>query len=329
MKSICYIVPYFGKLPKGFEMWLLSCKANPSVHWTVITDDKTAYDYPVNVKPLYYSFDEIKQRIADFYDFDVVIDRPWKLCEYKPAYGEIFAKELEGYDFWGHCDMDLVWGDIRAYITDEVLEQYEKIGFQGHSILYKNTPEVNARYRTEIPGLLSYKEAFSSTKGYCFDEPGMCDIYDALGIPYYKEPTFAHLDRFTTSFYLLYRPEEDHYKNHRQVFVWKEGKLLRYYLDMEGVVQTEEFMYIHLFSRPISFSVKEYSLDNTYAIYPDVVRNIDLKQIDTNFIQRHGTCSALHFYLKVAYFNRKKLTFKKVIDSFRKKATLAAKRGFN
>lgn len=327
MKSICYIIPYFGKLPKGFEMWLLSCKMNPTIDWILFTDDKSHFDYPKNVKVHYCTFDEIKRKIQSKYDFPVVIDRPWKLCEYKVAYGDIFSEELDGYDFWGHCDMDLIWGNIRGFITEDILSYYEKIGFQGHSVLYRNTEEVNLRYKTEIEGVISYKEAFTSEKGYCFDEEGMCDIYNALDIPYYKETNFAHLDRFTNSFFLLYLPEEDNYKNDYQVFSWENGRLFRYYIK-NSQISKEEFMYLHLFSRPISFRIKEYNENKVYVIYPDVVKIIDEKKITLKFVKRKGKCGAMRFYLKVAYFNRHKLTLKKILMNFKKKARLAKTRGY-
>ncbi len=50
MKTICYIVPYFGKLPKNFPLWLVGCEANPTIDWIIYTDDKTSYSYPKNVK---------------------------------------------------------------------------------------------------------------------------------------------------------------------------------------------------------------------------------------------------------------------------------------
>ena len=48
MKKICYIVPYFGKLPKNMKLWLNSCKTNPTIDWLLYTDDKTVYDYAVD-----------------------------------------------------------------------------------------------------------------------------------------------------------------------------------------------------------------------------------------------------------------------------------------
>lgn len=325
--SICYIIPYFGKLPAGFRMWLLSCTMNSTIDWILYTDDHTTYDYPSNVKVYYCSYEEIKNRIQKCFDFKVSIDRPWKLCEFRPAYGEIFAEDLVGYDFWGHCDMDLIWGDVRKFITEDILAKYDKIGFQGHSTLYRNTLEVNGRYRIHRNNIVDYKEAFTSNEGRFFDEVVMADLYKALNIPQYTETNFAHLDRFTTSFYLLYLPEWEGYKNNRQVFSWENGKIIRNYLD-GSIVKKEEYMYIHLFSRPISFKAKEYTKDNVYAIYPDIVREVKKEQIDYQFIKRHGTCNAFQFYAKVAYFNRKKMTIKKIIYNLKKKAKLSAQRGF-
>lgn len=328
MKSICYLVPYFGKLPKGFEMWLLSCKANPTINWCLITDDRTPYDYPKNFIVKYCTYDEVKQRIQNHFDFPVYISKPWKLCDFRPAYGEIFAEELKGFDFWGHCDMDLVFGNIRKFYTDSVLEKYEKIGFQGHSGLYKNTPEVNSRYKTILENCPDYREVFASGDGQFFDEVGICKIYDAIGIPYFNDTVFAHIDRFTSSFYLLYLPEEDKFKNHRQVFVWDNGNMIRYYLAGDQV-ESEEFMYLHTFSRPIVFKAQAYDLKTKYVIYPDVLTELKCDKPSVKFISRKGRCSTLEFYCKIAWAYRKKLTLKKIIYYLKRKANLAAKRGFN
>lgn len=317
MYSIAYVIPYFGKLPKGFEMWLLTCKANPTIDWILFTDDKTKYDYPENVKVKYILYEDFKKRIKEHFDFPVVIDRPWKLCEFRPTYGEIFKEELQKYDFWGYCDSDLIWGNIRKFITDDILEKYEKIGFQGHSTLYKNTPEVNGRYKTVIPQKVDYKKIFNSKEGHCFDENGMCEIYDYLNIPYFRETNFAHLDRFHTSFFLGHLPVEEDYKNKRQVFIWENGKINRYYLDKQEV-KTEEFMYLHFFSSPITYKINQVKLNKRYVARPHVVEEIN-RDITKNYLNRFGKCSTLYFYIKVAYFNRKKLTLKKILNAFKLK----------
>lgn len=319
MKSIAYLVPYFGCLPKGFDLWLISAGANPSINWIIFTDDHTDYRYPANVKVIYQTYDLFVDRIRAHFDFPVCIDRPWKLCEFRPAYGEIFSSELEGYDFWGHCDLDLLWGDIRSFITDDILSRYEKIGFQGHSTLYKNTPDVNRRYKEVVPDAgIDYRDIFSSAEGHCFDEVGMCSIYDHLRLPYYRETNFAHLDRFHSSFFLGHLPISEDYKNHRQVFVWDKGHIYRYYLT-GGEVRREEFMYIHFFSRPVKFKNVTALSDHCYVARPDVVE--DLRDpITTKYLLRYGTCSTPFFYWRVAIANRHKLTLRKIIQAFQIKA---------
>lgn len=320
MKSIIYIIPYFGKLPKSIDMWLLSCKMNPTVDWLIFTDDKSEHDYPENVKVKYCTFDEFKQRIQDNYDFKVNIYKPWKLCEFKPTYGEIFAEEIKGYDFWGHCDMDLIWGDIRHFITDEILDEYDRIGPLGHSTIYRNTHEVNTRYKEEVDGLITYKEAFMSDKGCSFDEEVITALYTALNKKQYTVINFANLHPFTSSFYLVdFDDESESYKNNRQAIVWKNGKIFRYYNYNGKLYTDEEFMYFHTFMRPIKYRIDSYDENNVYIAYPDVIKRIDENKITYKFIQRHGTCPKLVFYIRLAWSYRKKLTIKKVINGFKQK----------
>lgn len=317
--KIGYLLPYFGSLPENTKLWLLSCKKNPTVDWVLLTDDKTEYDYPENVKVHYCTYEEIKERIQNHFDFPIVINKPWKLCEYRPAYGQIFAEELKGYDFWGHCDMDLIWGDIRKFITDDILDRYDKIGFQGHSTIYRNTDEVNSIYLNEIEGLTSYKEAFTTDEGLCFDEVGISDIYKAIGKEYYQQTNFAHLSLMNKSFHLGHLPKEDEYKNHRQVIVWNDGKLFRYYNHKGKMHTQDEFMYLHFFMRPVTYKIDDYDENNTYVTYPDVVKNIDLEDIDYQFIQKNGKCSYLKFYSRLIYKNRHKITVKKVNEKIKNK----------
>lgn len=317
MKKIAYIIPYFGKLPSNFELWIMSCEVNPTIDWLLYTDDKTTYNYPSNVKVTYCTFDDIKNKIQTKFDFKILIDRPWKLCDYKVAYGDIFEEELKEYDFWGYCDLDLMWGNIRKFITDEILDKYDKIGFQGHSTLYKNNKEVNSRYKIEIPEYPSYKEIFTTSKGYCFDENIICGIYDKLNIPYYKETNFAHLRLYEYNFVFAHVPLEDEYKNKNQILLWDSGHLYRKYL-VNKKIFTEEFMYVHFFCRPITYKAKIINKEAKYLIYPDVLIDWnDKKEIDYKLIKNKSKKRRLRFYIKILYFNRKKITLKKILKNIK------------
>jgi hypothetical protein len=220
-------------------------------------------------------------------------------------------EELSGYDFWGHCDIDLVWGNIRKFYTDEVLGQYEKVGFNGHSNLYKNTPEVCARYRTHIEGKMYYRDVYSVDKGFAFDEPGMDDIYEALQIPVYKKIDFANLLKYDYGFFLDWGKEEDAYKNEHQVFTWRNGTLLRHYLD-HGKIKDEEYMYLHYWCRPTTFAIKEYDEQKDYLIYADTTTDKPF-ELTPGLILKRSRRSKVKYYAKVLWFNRKKITWERIV----------------
>lgn len=308
MKTIAFILPYFGKLPNNFDLWLKSCRYNETIDFLVFTDDKTAFKYPKNVKVFYCSFQEIKVRIQENFQFKINIEKPWNLSLFKPAYGQIFKEELKDYDFWGYCDADLMWGDIRAFITDELTEKYERIGTKGHASIYKNTEIVNERYTNIVSDTADYKKVFSGNSGYSFDENGMDEIYEALEIPYYFAPNFAHLEKYESSFYLKRLPKEKLYTNKYQVFLWEKGKLYRIFLD--NTVCQEEYMYIHFFCRPMKYVYGDDQCDR-YVIYPDIVKPFN-KTIDEEFILTYGKQGKFKFLCKMIWDNRKKITLKRI-----------------
>jgi hypothetical protein len=81
------------------------------------------------------TFGDLAQRIRSFFDFEISLERPYKLCDFRPAFGEIFAEELAGFDFWGHSDLDLIFGQIRD--TCRPLPFRRQILFNGSFSLYR------------------------------------------------------------------------------------------------------------------------------------------------------------------------------------------------
>lgn len=312
MQSICYIVPYFGRLPKNFGLWLMSCKENPTINWIIYTDDCTQYYYPQNVKVIYTTYDDIKYKIQSFYDFNVSFDRPWRLALMKAAYGEIFQDDIKNYDFWGYCDVDLMWGNIRKFYTDEILNSYDRIGFQGHSTLMRNSDENNKIYRTIVPNEINYIDVFSGKSEYSFDENGMDAIFRYLGKEYYHETNFANLLKYNTGFHLYAMPKEDEINNKYQIFTWKNGTLLRHYLDKNGKIVVQEFCYIHFWCRPIKFAVKSLNANTTYYIYPDVMTDKNIG-INIKSLKRYGNRTRLGFLLNMIWVNRHKITLDRIL----------------
>ena len=116
MKKIVFIVPYFGKFNNYFQLYLDSCGKNKKIDWLIYTDDKTKYNFPDNVKVKYISFKEIKEKIQHKFPYKVSLERAYKLCDFRPLYGYIFEEDIQDYDYWGHCDTDMIWGNIEKLL---------------------------------------------------------------------------------------------------------------------------------------------------------------------------------------------------------------------
>lgn len=170
MKRIALIIPYFGKFPNYFPLFLNSCRHNPTIDWLLVTDIAEGFDYPENVHVIPMTFPELIARFQEQFDFEIALKTPYKLCDYKPAYGYLFREWLTDYDFWGHCDMDLLFGDLRTFFPDAFLEQYDKIGHLGHLTLYRNCEEVNTAFMAAFDGRQRYREVLSEDRIFVFDE---------------------------------------------------------------------------------------------------------------------------------------------------------------
>ena len=95
-KICALILPYFGEFNNYFSLFLKSVEYN--------TDNENKYNYPPNVKVIKTSLDKVKNIADQKLGFSVSLEKPYKLCDYKPAYGFLFEEFIQDYEYWGHCD---------------------------------------------------------------------------------------------------------------------------------------------------------------------------------------------------------------------------------
>jgi Family of unknown function (DUF6625) len=147
--TIAFVVPYVGSWPPWFPAYLQSCKYNPSIRWIFFTDCEIPASVPANVEFVEGSLRDFERLFERKTGMSVSLEMPYKLCDYKPTFGLVFEEHLDGVDFWGHCDVDVVWGNIRKFLaTDELLSSYDVISprrrrIAGTCTLYRNADEVN------------------------------------------------------------------------------------------------------------------------------------------------------------------------------------------
>ena len=289
MKSIVFIIPYFGHFNNYFDIWLNSCAHNPTVNWLIFTDCKDEHNYPENVKVVYTTFADIRARFQSFYDFPISLEKPYKLCDFKPAYGEIFYNYIKDYDFWGYCDTDLVWGDIRHFISDEILEKYDKIGNRGHCCLLRNTEKIRTTYRYDSSRIVTYKEAFSSKLAFCFDEEKAFGRYcKESGVSAFDNFTFFDID-FVHDDYRVPPYEKEQFEiDANNIFEYDNGMLFLLSVSVgSNKLLKKEIFYAHFQKRKMTVNIgaDEYnhfllykdSFSKYIPVTPDTIKKLDPK----------------------------------------------------
>lgn len=250
LKSIALVVLYFGKIPDYAKLFFYSLQYNSSIDVLLFTDQEL--ESGSNNLIIYHTtFDKIKKRIQDKFDFNIVLEKPYKLCDFRPAYGYIFEDELKKYDFWGHCDLDMVLGNIRSFLSEDVLNKYDKIYQHGHLCLYRNTEINNKLFMAKVG--MDYKAVFTTPVNCVFDEvKGMQSKCDLLNVRTYKRRDCADISPWHDSFIrvesYLSNLEKEQFNYREQVFYWEEGHLYRAYVSGDNIFQ-DEFNYLHFQKR--------------------------------------------------------------------------------
>lgn len=170
-------MPYFGTFPPWFKFWLKSCEYNPTVEWFFITDNDLPKETPKNVRYFKCDLEYFNQLATSVLGFDINLTFPYKICDLRPAFGEIFHQAICNYDFWGFSDLDLIYGNIRKFCNDNVMNTYDVISARkkylaGHFTLYKNNEKVNSLYKR----MRWHKFIFQHKEHKKFDEKHMTAV---------------------------------------------------------------------------------------------------------------------------------------------------------
>ena len=242
--KIAIIVVWFGPLPDYFSMWLRSAEMNSDVDFFLLSDQKVKSECP-NIHIERTTLEQEVARASRELKKEVSIHSAYKFCDVRPYFGRIYHERLKGYDFWGYCDIDLVFGNIRSFLTDEVLTQYERFYEWGHFSLFRNNEKINHIY--DLPGsVFSEKETLcGAEKVFSEEDFGLNRICEKNNIRWYKENDYAE-------FWIIYpdlvlphgRQNYEH-----QVFYWEDGHAYRTGIDEYGKLVTNEYIYMHWQSR--------------------------------------------------------------------------------
>lgn len=133
------ITPFFGPLPEWFD------KFKENFDQTL---RKQGYDWLMT-----QDLDDFNRRCEQKLGFrSPIVPGIAKVWDYRCCLGLLYEAELEGYDFWGHCDFDMIFGDASKFVPDEILRGVDVYSSHfdyvcGCFSLYRNTPEVNDLFK--------------------------------------------------------------------------------------------------------------------------------------------------------------------------------------
>lgn len=126
------IVCFFGSLPE----WMPHYKPPVGYDLLLITD-----------------LEDFNKRVKEKLGVESVVipgtGKPW---DYRPMLGALYADLLAGYDFWGHTDLDCVYGNVDKWVTDEFLNKLDVHSNHNTYVcgcwsLYRNVSEVNELFK--------------------------------------------------------------------------------------------------------------------------------------------------------------------------------------
>jgi hypothetical protein len=249
MKSIAFVTPYFGPFPSWMDYFLASCKTNPTIDFIVFSDNPEPEGWPENFHYHHISFEDYKKIVSDRLGINFDPVNAYKLCDIKPAMGLVHQDVLSSYDFWGFCDIDVVFGDIRSFLTEKLLNDidfYSAHGRRvaGHFVFMKN----EKKYNESFLSAKDWRKVFEDEKHYCFDEKHFSDLYLGFknfpkGISSILNWVFLPLSRralFQEAFSTpgLRYSWEDGSRNFPTEWYWRKGVLTN---NRSG----REFLYLH------------------------------------------------------------------------------------
>lgn len=173
MKKIAILIPYFGNWPEWFDVFLETCRHNKPIEWIFFTDCEVPKNRPENTIFEKMSLKSLENMVSKETGVQAEIKRPYKVCDFRPAFGEIFGKYLKDYDFWGWGDIDVVYGDLGNIFTHSNLEKYDFISVRrrrtaGALTILRNEKRINNMYKKSK----DFRRIFEGSVGYAFDESG-------------------------------------------------------------------------------------------------------------------------------------------------------------
>lgn len=208
--DILMIMPYFGALPRWFNLYLYTCIKNSFIDFLFITDCKGMNIPPCkNIKVVFETFGDYCLKVSNRLNINFCPELPYKICDLRPFFAIIHEEYLKGYKFWGYGDIDVVYGNLRLLLPVNRLMRYDVISahsdrLAGHFTVIRK----ESKYSRDCYNIKDWERYLESNNVYGLDEHHFTEIvYPAqkfiwmlyrrvgkhLGIKYYSFFDFCNI----------------------------------------------------------------------------------------------------------------------------------------
>ncbi|MGL1834071.1 DUF6625 family protein [Rhodocyclaceae bacterium SMB388] len=172
------LIPYFGNWPPWMAFFLRSCAENPGISWFLFSDCGVPERCPPNVQVVEIGFDDYCKLVSSRLDIEFTPESSRKLCDIKPALAAIHPEYLEQSPFWAFGDIDVLYGDLEAYLRLRSFEKHDVTSLHlrrisGHLTVLRNDVDMNAAFR-RVP---NWQASLSAPRHTAFDEKAFTRVF--------------------------------------------------------------------------------------------------------------------------------------------------------
>ena len=260
---------YLGRLPFYSALFFKSAAANPSIDFLIATDQPPPRFIPANIHFLSLTRESFEALATKKLGRRMSIQCTRKLCDYKPAYGRIFCDHLRRADYWGHIDLDVIWGNIPKFVYPLLADGFQVISADGNRLsgvftLYRNNDELRELFR-EIP---NFFERMDVPEYRDLDECAFDEVVKNSGVPLTLR-AFYTLRYISVQEFHRFVGNDSVYRSIREVIhlsgltgrrrlpaMWRKGEVWNTLpTDRHDRIRLHNSMLLHLTSAKVKFSV--------------------------------------------------------------------------
>lgn len=146
--KVIQIIPYFGKWPEYFDLYLYACSRNRMVKFLFYTDCPVPKQVYPNIEFKIISYKSYCDMVSSELKIQFSPPYAYKLCDIRPFFAKIHCEDINGFEFWSYGDLDLLHGDLGIIVNDKTLSKYDVITTQnyhlaGHFTIIRNNDYYN------------------------------------------------------------------------------------------------------------------------------------------------------------------------------------------